>query len=113
MPPEFFVSVNSSSRDDNYTVSFYLTKKETSVQCTCKAGEYGKLCKHILAVMTGDKTMLCDEEEDGPVVDQITKYLSNTPVAPALCEWLKTKKQIEVLQKLEDAQKRELMSLLK
>jgi len=53
----------SSSGDEPYFVDFLLKHGSLSVHCSCKAGEYGQLCKHKLALVTCDESMLYDKEQ--------------------------------------------------
>lgn len=54
--------VNSSSADSTYAVQFTFDVGKLSVFCTCSAGAFGKLCKHKLALLTGDSSTLANNE---------------------------------------------------
>ncbi len=47
-----------SSGTDPYQVVFTLDDRKLRVTCNCKAGIFGKLCKHKLALLRGDADML-------------------------------------------------------
>ena len=53
----------SSSSGGHYKVVFEIDK-EIKVSCNCKAGEFGKLCKHKTRLLAGDKSFLYDLKEE-------------------------------------------------
>ena len=53
--------VKSSGGETTYVVQFILHAEKLSVVCTCSAGEFGKICKHKLALLNGDKDLLVDD----------------------------------------------------
>lgn len=55
--------VNSSDGETTYVVQFIFEAKKLSVFCTCSAGEFGKICKHKLALLNGDRSLLVDDSD--------------------------------------------------
>lgn len=53
-----------SSGSVPYLVVFTHSENGLSATCNCKAGIFGKLCKHKLALLQGDASMLSDPTED-------------------------------------------------
>ena len=53
--------VKSSDGETTYVVQFILDAEKLSVFCTCSAGEFGKICKHKLALLNGDRSLLVDD----------------------------------------------------
>ena len=61
---EIVLLAKSSSRDEPYEVTF--TQAEDgilSIWCSCRAGEFGQLCKHKLAFASNDQSMLHDKNQ--------------------------------------------------
>jgi len=52
-----------SSGDEPYQVTFIFDNGTLAITCSCKAGIFGKLCKHKTALVTGDSSMLADPEQ--------------------------------------------------
>lgn len=52
-----------SSSGGTYQVTFALDGQKLSAHCTCKAGIMGALCKHRIALLAGDATMLANPEQ--------------------------------------------------
>ena len=54
----------SSSGEDSYHVNVSSTAEQgITIICDCAAGEWGKYCKHKMAVALGDATILYDDEQ--------------------------------------------------
>ncbi len=53
--------VKSSDGETTYVVQFIFDAEKLSVFCTCSAGEFGKICKHKLALLNGDRNLLVDD----------------------------------------------------
>ena len=52
-----------SSSGGTYQVTFALEGQKLSAHCTCKAGIMGALCKHRIALLAGDATMLANKDQ--------------------------------------------------
>jgi len=65
---ERMILVSSSSGEDSYHVNVSSTAEHgITIMCDCAAGEWGKYCKHKMAVALGDATILYDDEQySGP-----------------------------------------------
>jgi len=58
------ILVKSSSREEPYSVKVSSTVEHgLTIMCDCAAGEWGKYCKHKMAVALGDATILFDDEQ--------------------------------------------------
>jgi uncharacterized Zn finger protein len=60
-----------SSSDDYYQVLFEITKV-IKVGCDCKAGTFGKLCKHKTGFLSGDRSFLYDLTEEEMLEELMT-----------------------------------------
>ena len=61
---ERMILVSSSSGEDSYHVNVSSTAEHgITIMCDCAAGEWGKYCKHKMAVALGDATILYDDEQ--------------------------------------------------
>lgn len=58
-----------SSRTVPYLVVFTHSENGVSATCNCQAGVFGKLCKHKLALLQGDSSMLFDPTEDQQLLE--------------------------------------------
>jgi hypothetical protein len=59
------LSVKSSSIDGvSYKVVFKNNNGIITIKCNCRAGELTKLCKHKLALIRGDSSILIDDNEE-------------------------------------------------
>jgi hypothetical protein len=53
-----------SSSGESYEVSFETVDDRLIVQCRCAAGEQQQLCKHLVAFLTGDCSMLYQPDQE-------------------------------------------------
>ena len=61
---ERMILVSSSSGEESYHVNVSSTAEHgITIMCDCAAGEWGKYCKHKMAVALGDATILYDDEQ--------------------------------------------------
>lgn len=74
-----------SSSGDPYIVSFYIDKNDISATCSCPAGIYRKLCKHITCLISGDDSILYDKNHK-KIMEQIVYHLQRTTIPSLLCE---------------------------
>lgn len=63
--------VSSSSGPDQYDVVLSLVQEGVRMTCTCVAGELRKLCKHRVALLNGDVTMLVSGQEHAGQIKQL------------------------------------------
>ena len=100
--------VKSSDGDSTYVVQFILDAEKISVFCTCSAGAFGRICKHKLSLLNGDKSLLVDStgtETFSEVQDWIKRSAwpellslfndGEISVKVAQAEFAKAKKKIE------------------
>jgi len=74
-----------SSSGDPYTVKFYLDENEISASCSCPAGIYRMLCKHIIHLISDDDSILYDKNQK-KLMKQISSHLQKTNIPSLLCE---------------------------
>ena len=60
-----------SSSGGSYKVVFEISDKDIKVQCNCKAGIFGQLCKHKLALISADESMLYSSEQKEDLLEVI------------------------------------------
>jgi len=76
-----------SSGDNPYQVVFIFSDQKLSITCNCKAGIFGKLCKHKTALLAVDTGMLAKPEQSEALREISTKIQATT--YPQLIEQLK------------------------
>jgi hypothetical protein len=84
-----------SSSGDPYTVSFNIDINNISAFCSCQAGIYRILCKHIIGVIGNDDSILYDEKQK-KLMKKICTHLQNTNIPLLFSEW---KESEELLKK--------------
>jgi len=62
---EILVLIKSSSQPEPYGVTVSVESDALAIRCTCPAGEWGKYCKHKVAVVLGDTTTLYGDDQLG------------------------------------------------
>ena len=60
---ELTILVKSSSRSEPRTVNVTKDDSGLSLFCDCPAGNWGRICKHKLAIVSGDDSMLYDDDQ--------------------------------------------------
>jgi len=58
------IEVHSSTPDITYTITITAKGEKASIECSCQAGQRGIVCKHVLAAMEGDESILWEKWED-------------------------------------------------
>ena len=74
-----------SSSGDPYTVKFYLDENEISAFCSCSAGVYRMLCKHIMHLISDEDSILYDKSQK-KLMKQIGTHLQKTTIPSLLSE---------------------------
>ncbi len=74
-----------SSSGNPYTVRFYLDENEISAFCSCPAGVYRILCKHVMRIINGDDSILYDRSQK-KLMEQIVSHLQKTIIHSLLSE---------------------------
>ena len=93
------ILVRSSSRDEPYSVEISSTAEYgLTIICDCPAGEWGKYCKHKMAVALGDATILYDDEQiDG--FNEISNWIDVSNYPKIFSEIRVVEKQLEEAKK--------------
>ena len=101
------LNANSSSGKP-YDVVFSFDNGKLSVTCTCKAGTMNTLCKHRIAFLRGDATMLFDPTQADQLATIIT-WVEKTEIQTLLSELnqaedlvLSAQKRVKQLRKVID-----------
>ena len=85
------------SEGETYHVYFLYRAAGVYLACTCRAGAFGKLCRHKLALLRGDPTALQDQIQK-PLLQEIRTCLDQSPVI-ALCDDLQdVEERLDLLQ---------------
>jgi len=109
---EINIHVKSSSHPDKpYKVLFLHKDGKVSVLCDCPAGEWGKLCKHKLALIGKDTKMLYAYDEADLLLDA-HDLIRQTSLMDAYSNFEVRCKEIEALCKEIEAQKHKLKKKL-
>lgn len=72
----------SGSRGDEYSIIVARDAGAISVGCTCQAGQHGGICRHRIALLTGDVSDLI--EGDPQDVARAVTLVRETAIGPAL-----------------------------
>ena len=91
---EIILKARSSSRPEPYLVVFLWNNKTISVSCDCPAGELGQLCKHKLALLQNDASMLYDADQNDDL-NKAFKWVQSTSFSSLLNELEETERQTE------------------
>jgi hypothetical protein len=91
--------VKSSSMDGvSYKVVFKNNNGIIDIKCNCRAGELTKLCKHKLALIRGDSSILMDGNEDYNIIN-VKEWIKNSAFSQLIIEHDLTEKAIAEKQK--------------
>lgn len=71
-----------SSGGEPYEVKLHLDQENVFVKCSCRAGIFGKICKHKTAILSGDESILFDPSQSDDLA-QIQERIKDTEL-PAL-----------------------------
>lgn len=99
---EIISILSKSSSGNPYTVKFYIEENTISAFCSCPAGEYRMLCKHVLKMINGDESILNDSTQKH-LLSQIASHMNNTAIPTLLSELDKSEKLLSKAQR--DAKK--------
>lgn len=88
-----------SSSGDHYEVIFEVSDT-IKVSCNCKAGVFGKLCKHKTGLLSGDHSLLYDLKE-GQLLDELMKFVEKSTYSSLINELKSTEQAVA------DAKRRE------
>ena len=82
------------------------------ITCDCKAGIYGRMCKHKLAVATGDPSLLLDHVEAEKLAEVADK-INNRPIGKLLHELAESKKAQDAAKRRADKARKALENAMK
>lgn len=106
------ILVKSSSRDEPYAVSVSSTESGLSIFCDCPAGEWGKYCKHKIAIALADERILFDEEQKENF-KAVTKCISESGYPDLVQKLRESEKALEAAKKNVKSQKEKIARLMK
>lgn len=109
---ETTILVKSSSRDEPYAVAVSSTESGLSLFCDCPAGEWGKYCKHKIAIVLADERILYNEDQKNGF-DQATKWISESGYPTLVKELRESEKALESAKNNVKNQKEKLARLMK
>lgn len=95
---KFEFHVKSSSGVAIYCVHLDVDRSRVLCGCDCQAGVFGRLCKHKLAILSGDDSVLSDEGEVASLL-ALTGRLEGSEVVSAVKAFLDAEKQAEEAKK--------------
>jgi len=90
--------IAKSSGDSPYTVSFFFEGTKVFANCTCKASEFNIMCKHRIALASGDPSMLYNQNEKNKL-DKIVKCIQKTDLEPLVSDFNQIRVSVENGQK--------------
>jgi uncharacterized Zn finger protein len=94
MTDTFAFSVKSSSNPDGYTVIVKCGSDHIACSCDCAAGKFAKMCKHKVAVMTGDISVLRDESQ-AKLLQGLAEELSTSPIGHGMRDLVEAETEVE------------------
>ncbi len=109
---EITILVKSSSRDEPYVVAVSSTEKGLSILCDCPAGEWGKYCKHKMAIVLADEKILYDEEQTDNF-NKISKWISESSYPHLVTELRESEKSLEAAKRAVKNQKEKIARSMK
>jgi uncharacterized Zn finger protein len=84
----------SSDGDTTYAVAFTYVDGVLTVRCACKAGEFGKYCKHVGTFLAGDSSLLADPSE-APTLASVAEWAAATGYESRCSELTQLEMEIE------------------
>ena len=109
---ETTILVKSSSRDEPYAVADSSTEAGLSIFCDCPAGEWGKYCKHKMAIVLADERIFYDEEQRDNF-KKVTKWISESGYPDLVQELREAEIALESAKKNVKNQKEKIARLMK
>lgn len=101
-----------SSGDDPYAVSVLLKETDLSIFCDCPAGEWGKYCKHKMAIVLGDEEFLYDDEQTANF-EEIRKWIANSDYPQLVSELRESETELEEAKKRVKSMKNQISRAMK
>lgn len=109
---EITILVKSSSREEPYAVAVSSTESGLFIFCDCPAGEWGKYCKHKMAIVLADERILYDEEQNDNF-KKVTEWISKSGYPDLVTELRTSEKALEEAKKNVKNQKEKIAKLMK
>lgn len=109
---EITILVKSSSRDEPYAVAVLSKESWLSIFCDCPAGEWGKYCKHKMAIVLADKKILYDEEQIDNF-NKVTEWISVSGYPDLAQELRESERELEAAKKKIKHKKEKIAHLMK
>ncbi|MCG6869532.1 MAG: hypothetical protein LJE91_12630 [Gammaproteobacteria bacterium] len=109
---ETTILVKSSSRDEPYAVAVSSTESRLSIFCDCPAGEWGKYCKHKMAIVLADERILFDEEQKDNF-NKVKQWIVESGYPDLVQELRESEKALESAKKNVKNQKEKIARLMK
>jgi len=100
-----------SSSGDYYQVAFEITEV-IKVSCGCKAGTFGKLCKHKTGFLSGDRSMLYDLTEE-LILDELMMFVKRSEYSNLSNELISADKAVDAAKIYEKKVKHTIELVLK
>lgn len=100
-----------SSSGEPYEVEFNISDSIT-VRCNCKAGFFGKLCKHKTGLLAGDVKFLFDTSERAKL-DELLQIVQQSEYPSIEANLFEAKKAVDTAKKAESKIKRAVETALK
>jgi uncharacterized Zn finger protein len=91
---ETTILAKSSSRDEPYIVTVSLAENGLSIFCNCPAGEWGKYCRHKMAVVSGDAKILYKNEQIENF-NKVLKWISESNFPLLVAKFRESEKELE------------------
>ena len=107
-------AVLSSDGSTHYAVSVERQGDKVLASCTCKAGEFGQLCKHQIGILSGQNDLLASTDEDVRMkLSELVSQIADTECASHVAEYLSAVAGLDEQKKRRDRAKRNLEKILK
>jgi hypothetical protein len=106
------ILAKSSSSDTPYTVRCNFEENKISVLCSCPAGDNRKLCKHVKQVLSGDTSILYNENQKNDL-EEIGNRLQKTQIPLLLLEINKFENILEKAKRSMEKAKKSLWNMIK
>lgn len=114
MAEEFIFDVPSSDGTTTYSVSVVADSEQLVVACNCKAGLFGKLCKHKIAVISANMSPLdVSGMQSNWVRAEIGTTLRQSALGAAFLRYVEAESKVESAKKMFDIEKRLIESSMR
>jgi uncharacterized Zn finger protein len=106
--------VLSSDGSTIYVVSVERQGDKVLASCTCKAGDFGQLCKHQIGMLSGQDDLLASSDEKVRMrLREVVSQIADTECASYVTEYLSAVAGLDEQKKRRDRAKRNLEKTLK